>query len=73
MFGPSWEQRHQKPASEFHTIMIGGKKLSEAFFIISFHYFIISEKTANYFRELWTCHAINGQIQNEILYNKFKI
>ena len=52
MFGSSWEQRHQKLASEFHTIMIGGKKLNEAFFIISFHYFIIFEKTANYFREL---------------------
>ena len=41
-----------KLAYEFHTIMIGGKNLSEAFFIISFHYVIISEKTANYFREL---------------------
>ena len=38
-----------KLASEFHTTMIGGKKLSEAF---SLFHFIISEKTANYFREL---------------------
>ena len=33
------EQSHQKLASEFHTIMIGYKKLSEVFSFISFHYF----------------------------------
>ena len=46
------ESNATKTCFRIRTIMIDGKKLSEAFFIISFHYFIISEKPANYFREL---------------------